>query len=579
MRQTLSALALLLFGCTANIVGSGDQNGVDPQGPGLVAGGGASGGNVGDPGTTPAECATAAAQKPNISARIRRLTRLELENTLADLLGEETRPLAAGLEPDTFAIGYSTGDERGVSSNYVDALKIVAEGAAAKRAGAPETRGLGTSCSADDASATACAKTFLETFGARALRRPLAQAELDGLLVVYTAGTATVPAGDRGAALSAGVEYAVRALLQSPDFIFRTELGPVGASGDSVTLTPYEVASALSYALTASPPDAALAQQAKSGGLTTPQQLAAEGRRLLEAQPERFARQAERFVREWLSIDLGSPAWKKDGKLYSEAGTAFKVALDRETELFLRDWAQNPSLSALLQSAKTFVSKDNAPAYGLSMTSAEFMPTDLDPAQRAGVLTLPSYLGSRAHADSSSPVLRGVAVLKKFLCLEPPPVPAMVPPLPPADQSDAKTTRERFAQHTALAACSSCHQAFDPLGNAFEHYDAIGRYRDEENGEPVDSSGALVGTAGSDAPVADAVALSGLLATTPEVHACVMRQTYRFIVGRRETGADACVMSRYHQLFEEKQGDVRELMLALVTDPSVLSRAAMAPAP
>jgi hypothetical protein len=155
----------------------------------------------------------------------------------------------------------------------------------------------------------------------------------------------------------------------------------------------------------------------------------------------------------------------------------------------------------------------------------------------------------------------------------------MVPPLPPADQSDAKTTRERFARHTAIAACAACHQVFDPMGNAFEHYDAIGRYREQENGELVDASGALVGTVSSDAPVADAVALSGLLTTTPEVHACAMRQTYRFIVWRRETDADSCAMSRYGKLFDEKQGDMRELMLALVTDPSVFSRAAMEPAP
>jgi hypothetical protein len=579
MRQTLGALALLLLGCTANITGSDGQQAADPNSPGLVPGGAGSG-SAGGPGATPLDCSVAVAAKPGISARIRRLTRLEIENTLADLLGgDETRKLATQLEPDTFAIGYSTGDERGVSSNYVDALKGVVEGATAKLSAAAEWQALDPSCNVDDASARACAKTFIEAFGARALRRPLAQAESDGLLSVYAAGSATVAAGDRAAALAAGLDYAVRALLQSSDFIFRTELGAPGSSGNSVLLTPYEVAAALSYGLIASAPDAELTQRAQSGSLASAEQLNAEGRRLLEAQPERFARQAERFVREWLSIDMGSPAWKKDGQLYPEAGPAFKAALDQETQLFLRDWAQNPTLSALLQSPKSFVSKDNAAAYGLMVTSAELVPTALDPAQRAGVLTLPSYLGSRAHADASSPVLRGIAVLKKFLCLEPPPVPAMVPPLPPADQSGAKTTRERFAQHTALASCAACHQVFDPMGNAFEHYDAIGRYREQENGEPIDASGALVGTVSSDAPVADAVALSSLLATTPEVHSCALRQTYRFVVGRKETDADACAISRYRKLFDEKSLDVRELMLALVSDESALSRAAMAPAP
>ncbi|HXK19720.1 MAG TPA: DUF1588 domain-containing protein, partial [Polyangiaceae bacterium] len=273
-----------------------------------------------------------------------------------------------------------------------------------------------------------------------------------------------------------------------------------------------------------------------------------------------------------------SPAWAKDGKLYPEASPAFKGALDQETELFLRDWAQNPSFKALLTSSKSFVSKDNAPAYGLTITAADFMPTMLDASQRAGVLTLPSYLGSRAHTDSSSPVLRGVAVMKKFLCLEPPPVPAMVPPLPPADKSGAKTTRERFAMHTSIAFCQACHQNFDPMGNSFEHYDAIGRYREQENGEPVDSSGALVGSS-SDAPVADAVALSTLLSTAPDVHSCFVRQTYRFTVGRRERDADACAMSGFTKLFDDKQLDVRELMLALVTAPDALTRVPLTPDP
>lgn len=579
MRQTLGALALLLLGCTANIVGNDGNDADGPHSPGLASGGSATTGSSGGTGVSPLDCPSGAAPKSSISARIRRLTRLEVENTLADLLGEGTRKLAAQLEPDTFAIGYSTGDERGVSSNYVDSLKGVAEAAAAQLAAASEQQGLGSSCNVDDASAKACAKSFLEAFGARALRRPLAQAEIDGLLTVYAAGFATVTAGDRAAALAAGLDYAVRALLQSSDFLFRTELGAAGAVGDVVTLTPYEVAAALSYGLIASPPDATLTQRAARAELTTSEQLNAEARRVLDAHPDRFARQAERFVREWLSIDLASPAWKKDDKLYPEASPTFKSALDHETELFLRDWAKAPSLTTLLESTQTFVSKDNAPAYGLALITSDFVATPLNPTQRAGVLTLPSYLGSRAHSDASSPVQRGLSILKKFLCLEPPPVPAMVPPLPPANQSDAQTTRQRFAMHTSLPSCSACHQVFDPMGNAFEHYDAIGRYREQENGNAIDSSGALVGTASSDAPVADAVALSRLLVTTPEVHACVTRQTYRFIVGRRETSADACALNAYLQKLEQTSLDVRELMLALVTDPSALSRAAMVPAP
>ncbi len=581
MRQTLGALALLVLGCTAKIGGNAGSNGPGGLGePGAGLSGGASGGTAnGTAGATSADCKAAQTARPVMAARIRRLTRLELENTFADLLGEAARTLAHDVEADTFAIGYSTGDERGVSSNYVDALKGVAERAAATLATAPESQALGASCNADASGAKACAKTFLETFGARALRRPLSQDETDGLLVVYEAGRLTAAAGDQKAALSAGLSYATRALLQSSDFIFRTELGQPGAALGNVALTPFEAAAALSYALTASPPDAELTRNAASGALATADQLSAQGRRLLEAYPERFARQAERFVREWMTIDVASPAWSKDSKLYPTANGTFKAALDKETELFLRDWAKTPSFKDLLQSPRSFVSKDNASVYGLSMTSTDFVPVMLDPAQRAGILTSPSYLGSRAHTDASSPVLRGIAVMKKFLCLEPPPVPAMIPPLPPADNSDAKTTRQRFARHTALAFCSACHQAFDPMGNAFEHYDAIGAYREQENGVAIDSSGALVGTQASDAPVANAVELSKLLAASPDVHACFVRQAYRFTVGRREAEADSCALADYTAAFGEKNLDLRELMLALVTSKESLERVASQPDP
>jgi hypothetical protein len=572
--QILSTAALALLGCTADITGGEPPDGVgstptgeNPAGSGDVPGG-----------AQAQDCAQQVAA-PTLAARIRRLTRLEIENTLSDLLDETSGALARELEADTFAIGYSTGDERGVSSNYVDALKSVAEQAASRLVSAPEYLALGSDCFASETSSSACVRTFIETFGARAWRRPLEMAEVDGLLTVYGAGRATTAEAAERPKVIAGLDYAVRAVLQSSHFIFRTELGQPGASGATVPLAPHEAAATLAYGLIASPPDAELIEEARNNRLSTAEQLGAQGRRLLAARPDRFARQAERFVREWLSIDLESPAWNKDGELYPEATPSLKAALDQETALYLRDWAKGASLETLLTTPRGFVSSDNALVYGLQSTSNALTATDLDPTQRAGVLTLPAFLGSRAHSDASSPVVRGTAILRQLLCREPPPVPAMVPPLPPADQSAAKTTRERFEQHTSVAFCAACHQVFDPMGYPFEHYDAIGRYRDQENGTPIDSSGAIVGTESSDAPVADAIELSALLATSPEVHACFTRQTYRFIVGRKETDADACALTANTQQFETQGMDVRELMLTLLTSPSSLERVPLTPDP
>jgi hypothetical protein len=567
----LSAAALALLGCTADITGSVPAGGLRST-PGEGADG------LGEvPGSAQAQDCAEKPAAPGFSARIRRLTRLEIRNTLSDLLGEASGALAEDLEADTFAIGYSTGDERGVSSNYVDALKGVAERATSALGTVPERQALGSDCFVSETSSSACVRTFIETFGARAWRRPLEAIEVDGLLTVYAAGRATSAETGEQAKASAGLDYVARAVLQSPYFIFRTELGEVSESGGVVSLSSYETASALAYSLIGSPPDAALLVEAETGRLSTPEQLTAQGRRLLAARPERFARQAARFVREWLAIDLDSPAWNKDGQLYPEATPALKAALDQETELYLRDWAQSASLEALLTRPRSFVSSDNALIYGLEGASSDFAATALDPAERAGVLTLPSFLGSRSHTDASSPVVRGTAVLRQLLCLEPPPIPAMVPPLPPAGASTAKTTRERFEQHTSVPFCAACHQMFDPMGFAFEHYDAIGRYRVQENGVPVDSSGAVVGTQGSDAAVADAIELSRLLSTSPEVHACFTRQVYRFTLGRRETEAESCSLANHTKLFVEQNLDLRELMLALVSARGALERVALTP--
>jgi hypothetical protein len=617
VRSAVVVLGLSLSACTGTIVervapaesgggsgtpgvsrgGSGGGSSAGSAGGGAVgggavssggSGGGSSGGSGGNGGSGSGSaaggagavtgCAADDVAKATVTARIRRLTRLEMENTLSDLLGDDAGALAQGLEPDTLAIGYSTGDERSISANYVDDLRDVAEAAAGDIGGALESQALASSCFASTDAGAACAKQFLRDFGARAYRRPLTQDELDGLLDVYTLGRATATSSDEESAVRAGLGYGVRALLQSSSFVFRTELGEASAAGPSVALTPYEAASELSYTLIASPPDAALVASAASGALAQADERTAQGQRLLDAYPERFALQAERFIREWLSIDVDSPAWNKDTTLYPSAGTTLKAALDQETTLFLRDWAASASFSELLTTTRAFVSKDNASVYDLSSTNGDFVPVELDASRRAGILTLPAFLGSRAHTDASSPVLRGVAIMRQLLCLEPPPVPDVVPPLPPVDQAEVKTTRERYDRHTSVAFCAGCHAAFEPMGNAFEHYDAIGHYRDEENGEPIDSSGALVGTTSSDGPVADAVELVSRLSESPDVQTCFVRHAYRFALGRLDTQAESCAIDAFAQSFRGGL-DVRKLMLALATSPTTFARLPLPPDP
>jgi hypothetical protein len=585
-----AAVVVALAGCTGRVSGGGGG----APGPGGDAGGGgvvvagaagsataaAGAGGAGGVGVVSSGlCTSAAMAAAPPAVRIRRLTRAEIQNTVVDLLGANAGPLAAELQADSRALGYSTGDERGVSAAYVGDLKTMAEGLGALLRPTVAAPAFVAGCFATDAAARACANRFVRDFGARAFRRPLDDREVTALLGVYDVAIATGTDGDVTDRMRSGLDYTARAIFQSPHFIFRTELGAGTAPAAAATaLTPYELASALSYGTLASPPDAALMAAAAADQLKTPDQIGAQVRRLIAARPERFKAMVGEFAVEWLGINFDKPAWAKDTKTYPAFSTTLKSAFAQETQAYLSDWIDaGSSLPALLTSTNGFINRDNAPIYGLTSTSPTFKKTPLPASQRAGILTQPAFLGSAAHTDGSSPVYRGLAVMSQLLCRSAPPVPAMVPPLPPVDRTVIKTTRQRYEVHETAAFCAACHSTFDPMGYTFENYDGLGQWRTMENGVAVDPSGAIVGTRASDGTVANAVALAGALAASAEVHECFARQVFRFDVGRPETDADGCSIAQAVSAYSGKNLDLRELIVALATSPAFRARTATAP--
>lgn len=539
-------------------------------------------GVIGEPGQAPGPGGSSALCSQNegpsepLGARIRRLNKLELRNTVADLISDPAAALTNELESDPRTMGFSTGDERGITSGYVDALKRVAEGISSEfRKGVAQPR-FAASCFANDAGARTCADKFVRDFVRRAFRRPLEDSEVAGFLAVYDAGRDTGTDGNVTERFKAGLDYVVRTVMQSPHFVFRTELGAVSAQpGATTPLTPFEVASALSYGIIASPPDAPLLDAAAAGELASRDQIIAQARRLIMQRPERFQPQIRSFVLEWLRIDYDKPDWNKDTTAYPRFSAALKDAFAQETAMYLDGWLNSgASFTALMIGTDGFVNNLNGPIYGRGAagTSATFTKVPLDATQRAGILTQPSFLGSYAHPDGTSPVLRGLAILSQFLCGTPPPVPAMVPPLPPVDKTVIKTSRQRFEKHTSAAFCKSCHETFDPMGFVFENYDAVGAFRTEENGVPVDSTGAIVGTAASDQPIATAVAMAKALAASPDVYECFTRQAFRFEVGRQELPGDQCAVRQHTRAFTDSGLDLRELLISIVASPAFGNR-------
>ena len=191
-------------------------------------------------------------------------------------------------------------------------------------------------------------------------------------------------------------------------------------------------------------------------------------------------------------------------------------------------------------------------------------------------MTQGSLLSRHAKADQTSPIHRGKFIRERFFCTTPPPPPPDLVVSPPR-LDPRKTTRERFAEHRADPGCRSCHELLDPLGYAFEHYDAVGAYRTSESGLPVDASGEIVGT-DVDGAIDGVSDLAERLASSEQVRACVVSQWFRFAYGRAETEGDACTLDKLQHAFAASDGDLRELLVQL-TQTNLFLRPAPAPEP
>lgn len=408
-----------------------------------------------------------------------------------------------------------------------------------------------------------CADRFLGTFGRRAFRRPLTSAESTRYRALLTGA----PNFDTGLVL------AVRAMLNSPSFLYRTELGERGADGN-YQLTGYELASALSYFFWSTMPDDALLDAASRGDLATPAGLEAQARRLL-ADPR--ARDTVRaFATQWLDLDPVSTA-PRSAALYPGFDDAARASMLEEAQRFVSYvfFDGTHRFEELFTANYTFLDARLAQHYGLpSPAGSGFTMAPHPDRASSGVLGLGAVLTRYAHSDQSSPILRGVFVRNALLCQLFPPPPANAGGVP--DVNPSATTRQRFAAHTASPACSACHRYIDGLGFGFEAFDAVGRFRTMDSGRAVDSLGDLAdlerfgaGTTGSYTSLAQ---LGTALASSPAARQCMVRQWYRFARGFRETALDACAIRSIADRFERSGHDLRELLVALVTTPDFWSR-------
>lgn len=377
----------------------------------------------------------------------------------------------------------------------------------------------------------ACAARFLGTFAARAFRRPIANDELADLMAVYNVGKATSYAN--------GVKRAVEAILGSPSFMYRRELGVDDGRG-GLSLTPYELASELSFLLSDGPPDAELSQAAASGALGAEEEIARQVQRLI-AKSEIQEALASTLISAWgLSNLFGT---SKDPRLFPEYNPALQAAMFRETELFVRDvlWSRRAPLLELLTANKGFVNKPLAAIYGVPYTGRgdEFIEVSL-PAQRSGLLTQASVMATLARTDTTSVVARGLFVRGALLCLNklPGPPESLAGEIQDLLKADM-TERQRAEVRASNGKCSGCHATIDPFGLLLEQYDPLGRFRTTVNGMAIDPSSQV--NAGSfSGSYRDALEFASAAAMAPEFSACVARQFLAYATQDEDLKASDC---------------------------------------
>jgi hypothetical protein len=362
------------------------------------------------------------------------------------------------------------------------------------------------------------------------------------------------------------------AMLQSPRFLYVVEVGTnEKIAADAIKLSGYELAARLSYALWNTAPDARLTMAAASGMLATKEGVAAQLPWMLADPKGQTA--VRRFVEEWIRLSDVTTA-TKDRMLFPQwDSSTLRTSMVGQARAFFDDvlGGQGGKLAALLTSSKLFANRDLAAYYGTTSTATTFQAVQpTTGGAPSGLLTLPALLATLAKPDSSSPIYRGKFVREQLLCQQLPPPPPNVPK--PPDVQPGVSTRERFRQHETDAACSTCHAMIDPIGFGFENYDAVGRYRTTDNGQPVDASGQIIGSQDVDGTFNGVAELGKRLAGSQQVQDCVARQWFRFMMTRFEQDADACSMADVLTKFRAVDGSLTSLPAALAQSDAFMYR-------
>lgn len=489
-------------------------------------------------------------------ASLRLLTTSEYANSVKDIL-KTTEDVKGLLTPESKVNGFLNNVEANrVLPDHASAFTEV--GISVADSIKPNLQSL-VGCT--EQAGAACAQKVVDILGPKFYRRPLSAEEKSSAMAIYQKGFVQAP--------REGMTLLITYLMTSPGFLYRSEIGDSEGKLDA-----YEIATALSYFFWGTTPDDALVAAAANGKLLTEEGMKAEALRLWQSPRSRFV--TDTFAHSWLESEkiLGS---NKDPAIGAALTQDIKKAMYAEVndtfDFLMRE--SNGTFETMLTTDFTIGSSSLATFYGVTATmDGGVSKLDFGTGNK-GLVGLGGLLASHSSADESHPIKRGEFVLSKMLCFVPPPTPpGLDVVIPPRDPS--KTTRERFAIHSATPGCAGCHTKLDGVGFGMEDYDTLGRFRSKDvNGKDIDASGFMIEANGAKTPFDGTADLSAKIGKSNDAKKCFAIQWYRLAHGRTMSAKDndICATRDIASRFAKGEIALKDLLMSIISDSSYTKRA------
>jgi hypothetical protein len=476
---------------------------------------------------------------------LRRLTAQEYKATVFDLLGFDPVGVENILPQDPLLPFDNDFTKQNPSKALIEAAELIAGDIAAQLVLDTALRAKVVPCTPASATDASCFKQFIETFGRRALRRPLSPSEVERFGALLTSEN-----NDFWLSVDSGI----RAFLQHPEFLYRVEIGePVASDPGVYQLNDYEVATRLSYFIIGSTTPDWLLDEVAAGALKTNDGVASAAGKLF--QDDRARTRVARFHALWLGYtSIGAPDGLREAMKAETDALVNRVVFDEK-----QDWVN------ILLSDETWVTPELATHYGIDAPTGAEGWVSYGDTGRKGLLSQASFLSTVSKFGDTSPTQRGLLIRTRLFCetINPPPPELNVNIDMPPQSSDPNACKNERYNMTTQDACKGCHALMDPIGFGLENYDALGQYRDTELNKPecvIDGQGAMEGVGTFKGPGE----LADLVAANEGLDACVARQLYRYAVGKTELGKeDNAILLR---LVEDASGDTGLRLDTLILD-------------